>query len=127
MAYRYEDLLRKLGPGRHFGEWYGQGIQRGYGLDHKRFILFPSKLNPRQVECEIGLETVPVLYKGMFDEGMIRQCLNELMLCGSVAVKGYMKPEGIVIYHTASGHCYKVTVEGDEKPKGVKDGDNYQV
>lgn len=26
-----EDLLR-LGPGRHFGEWWGQGIQRNYGL-----------------------------------------------------------------------------------------------
>src|SRR5438105_3732245 len=34
-----EDLL-KLGPGRHFGEWWGCGIQRGYGLKEKRFSLF---------------------------------------------------------------------------------------
>ena len=34
--------LFKLGPGRHFGEWWGSGIQRGYGLPRgeKRFSLF---------------------------------------------------------------------------------------
>jgi len=32
--------LVKLGPGRHFGEWWGRGIQRNYGLDHRRFSLF---------------------------------------------------------------------------------------
>jgi hypothetical protein len=31
-AYENEAELRKLGPGRHFGEWWGSGIQRGYGL-----------------------------------------------------------------------------------------------
>ena len=29
-----------LGPGRHFGEWWGHGIQRNYGLKEKRFSLF---------------------------------------------------------------------------------------
>ena len=33
------ELLR-LGHGRHFGEWWGQGIQRKYGLSEKRFSLF---------------------------------------------------------------------------------------
>ena len=33
-------LVVDLGPGMHFGEWWGQGIQRGYGLDEKRFSLF---------------------------------------------------------------------------------------
>ncbi len=34
--------LLKLGAGRHFGEWWGSGIQRGYGLQkgEKRFSLF---------------------------------------------------------------------------------------
>lgn len=32
--------LVKLGPGTHYGEWWGQGIQRGYGLTEKRFSLF---------------------------------------------------------------------------------------
>ena len=34
-----EELV-KLGPGVHYGEWWGQSIQRGYGLTEKRFSLF---------------------------------------------------------------------------------------
>src|SRR5678815_2758188 len=34
--------LLKLGPGRHFGEWWGAGIQRRYGLTEKRWSLFNS-------------------------------------------------------------------------------------
>jgi hypothetical protein len=36
----HRDELLTLGPGRHFGEWWGSGIQRRYGLDEKRFSLF---------------------------------------------------------------------------------------
>lgn len=34
--------LMKLGPGRHYGEWWGSGIQRAYGLPkgERRFSLF---------------------------------------------------------------------------------------
>lgn len=32
--------LAQLGHGRHFGEWWGNGIQRGYGVLDKRFSLF---------------------------------------------------------------------------------------
>src|SRR6476660_3621224 len=35
-----ESLVRVLGPGDHYGEWWGQGTQRGYGLKEKRFSLF---------------------------------------------------------------------------------------
>src|SRR5687768_16084610 len=34
------DALRGLGPGFHYGEWWGAGIQRRYGLTEKRFSLF---------------------------------------------------------------------------------------
>jgi len=34
-----EELLT-LGVGRHFGEWWGEGIQRNYGLKERRFSLF---------------------------------------------------------------------------------------
>src|SRR5688572_20787509 len=38
----HADELWSLGEGRHFGEWWGSGIQRGYGLPkgEKRFSLF---------------------------------------------------------------------------------------
>ena len=32
--------LVELGEGIHFGEWWGAGIQRRYGLTEKRFSLF---------------------------------------------------------------------------------------
>lgn len=30
-----------------------------------------------------------------------------------------MKPEGIVIFHTAARQMFKVTIENDESPKGA--------
>src|SRR3990167_1858406 len=30
-AHVHKDELLKLGPGMHYGEWWGQGIQRKYG------------------------------------------------------------------------------------------------
>ncbi len=37
-----DSLVRDLGVGLHFGEWWGSGINRGYGLPkgEKRFSLF---------------------------------------------------------------------------------------
>jgi hypothetical protein len=31
----HSDELWTLGEGRHYGEWWGRGIQRGYGLTEK--------------------------------------------------------------------------------------------
>ena len=60
----YEELL-KLGPGRHFGEWWGRGIQRNYGLKEKRLSLFNVDRWARaRPDC---CHVVPVLYRGMFD------------------------------------------------------------
>ncbi|MEU6246461.1 RNA ligase family protein [Glycomyces sp. NPDC047010] len=35
--------LTLLGVGRHYGEWVGRGIQRGYGMDHRVWALFDEK------------------------------------------------------------------------------------
>jgi RNA ligase len=122
--------LVMLGEGRHFGEWMGKGIQRGYGLEEKRFYLFNvSKWVKKNFECTPPLaekqeycpnccEVVPILYEGIFDTIKIDQILNILKVGGSVAVNHYMNPEGIVIFHTASGQYFKKTIENDEKHKG---------
>lgn len=39
-AYANKDELMALGVGRHYGEWWGAGIQRGYGQKEKHFSLF---------------------------------------------------------------------------------------
>jgi hypothetical protein len=91
-----EALAAFLGVGVHFGEWWGLGIQRGYGLDHKRFSLFNSArwgeaLWAPSVPVEPKeLDVVPVLYQGPFDQGAIQDSLAMLRDDGSRAAPGFM-------------------------------------
>jgi hypothetical protein len=114
------DELLKLGPGSHFGEWWGAGIQRNYGLQEKRFSLFNvsrwADATARPACCGV----VPELWRGSADElnDTIAKWISVLSMEGSVAAPGFMKPEGIVVFHTASGQLFKKTIEKDEKHKG---------
>jgi len=113
---QHEEDFKKAGEGLYQGEWYGNGIQRKYGLADKHFILF----NPHHYDnndkpkcCEI----IPILWEGIFNIDIINQTLITLKEHGSYAVPGWMKPEGIIIYHTASRTMFKKTLENDEKGK----------
>lgn len=111
--------LLKLGPGRHFGEWWGKGIQRGYNLTEKRFSLFNvSRWDSadRPSCCYV----VPQLHRGIFDTLVIDHILADLAKGGSFASPGFMNPEGIVVYHTAAGVGFKKTIEKDETPKSLQ-------
>lgn len=112
--------LFKLGEGKHFGEYWGQGIQRRYGLEEKRFSLFNAvrwSIDPSlKPNC---VHLVPVLYIGKFDNEKINEVLKKLETEGSVASPGFMNPEGIVVFHVASRNLYKVTIKDDEKPKSL--------
>jgi hypothetical protein len=119
-----EETLREfLGPGLHFGEWWGKGIQRGYGQDQKFFSLFNTSrwadvvptIDPLVLA---GVRVVPTLYEGPFDQEIINDTLGLLALVGSIAAPGFMDPEGIIIFHTAANSMFKVTIKDDEKPKG---------
>jgi len=118
-----DELARTLGPGRHFGEWWGQGIGRKYGLDHKRFSLFNTHRWTDQRDGLIsmieGIDVVPILYTGLFDLDQIDHCLDLLALWGSKAADGFMDPEGVVVYHTHANTMLKVTLKNDEVPKGA--------
>jgi hypothetical protein len=110
------EMLRRLGPGRHFGEWWGQGINRGYGMTEKVFSLFNvtrCEKNPPPDCCRV----VPVLYRGPFSTAFAHRFLDDLNFEGSKAAPGFMKPEGIVVFHEASGTLFKATIENDESPK----------
>ena len=113
------DLL-KLGPGYHYGEWWGQRIQRNYGLKEKRFSLFNvhkwSNPEIRPKCCYV----VPVLFEGNFDTNLIEKTLTNLAIKGSFASPGFMRPEGIVIYHKAGNLLFKKTIEKDDEPKTIK-------
>lgn len=125
-----EALADILGPGLHFGEWWGQGIQRGYDMDHKVFSLFNTT---RWLSDETNLEdenfnplfpelqVVPVIWEGPFDEAVeyVDTFLQDLSENGSFAAPFYMNPEGIVLFHSDANHSFKVTLKNDEKPKSL--------
>jgi hypothetical protein len=122
VAANHVDLMG-LGKGSHFGEWWGSGIQRNYGLKEKRFSLFNVHrwVDPieKQKLCPTCCDVVPVLRVGLFDSATTGECVRQLRTLGSMAAPGFMQPEGIVIYHTAAGTLFKVTLENDEKPKSA--------
>jgi len=115
----HADELRQLGPGHHFGEWWGLGIQRGYGLTEKRFSLFNvTKWGKERPTC---CHVVPVLaiWNGF---AAVDQAVAKLRSEGSVAAPGFMQPEGVVAFHGQSGALFKVTMEKDDEPKGKSSG-----
>jgi hypothetical protein len=117
-AQEHKEELLQLGVGRHFGEWWGSGIQRRYGLSEKRFSLFNTGRldNENTPAC---CHVVPVLYEGIFDTFVINGILKTMEEKGSRAAPGFMDPEGVVIYHVAARQMFKKTIKGDESPKGV--------
>jgi hypothetical protein len=123
-----EELL-KLGKGYHYGEFWGKGIQRGYGLEEKRFSLFnvgrwvkdrTQTLKEKQEYCPECCFVMPILYEGMFNTSIIPSVLDELKIKGSYASPNFMNPEGIIIYHKAGSYYFKKTIENDEKGKTEK-------
>lgn len=138
-AYDHKKELLGLGVGTHFGEWYGSGIQRGYGLKkgEKRFSLFnvsrwclfgqePQRIamaDPRIEKYQDVLPAccglVPILYRGIFDTARVEEAIADLKMNGSKAVPGYAFPEGVVVFHVAGNAGFKVTLEKDHEPKSA--------
>lgn len=125
------DLAYILGPGLHFGEWWGQGIQRRYGLAQKRFSLFnvvrwgtqadadgtTMKSRAEQSDLVDQVDAVPILYRGTFDQDVIDALMKELKEYGSYAAPGFMNPEGICVYHSQTRGVFKVTLDQNDAGK----------
>lgn len=116
-VYAHAHELAALGPGQHFGEWWGQGIQRKYGLTEKRWSLFNTFRwgETRPACCHV----VPIIVQGVGVDKLVAGALDVLRFAGSLAAPGFMKPEGVVVYHTAARMCFKVTLERDAEHKGA--------
>jgi hypothetical protein len=121
----HADDLRQLGVGYHFGEWWGQGIQRGYGLQERRFSLFDvvrwgDDVSRPACCCVVPyiLNRDPSRFLSRIEDA--REAIEILKTHGSRAAPGYMKPEGIIVYHTASQTYFKATVEKDNEHKEIK-------
>lgn len=116
------ELAASLGEGRHFGEWYGKGIQSGYGATEKRFALFNVA---RWAEVAAlgalpwGVTTVPLLYEGVFTDTCVQSALSSLTTTGSRAVgarRGFAA-EGVVVYFKQANQSFKVLLEDDAVSK----------
>lgn len=122
-AHDHKDELLRLGPGHHFGEWWGSGIQRGYGLQkgEKRFSLFNlSRWSGDTLPGCVSL--VPVLFEDNFDFlfESLPIVMNTLRVNGSMAAPGFMQPEGVVVFHIAGNYAFKKTLDNDGQPKGLQ-------
>jgi hypothetical protein len=97
-----KNALLSLGVGYHFGEWWGKGINRNYGLKERRFSLF-NIWHPDIPEC---VSVVPVVEKD-YSRAMAR-----LKKIGSIAAPGFMEPEGFVMLANQNrGVRYKVLLD----------------
>lgn len=119
------EIIEKLGPGIHFGEWAGPGINSGEGLTEKTFVLFDFWKYPEGRPLPPQTRAVPVLYSGAGDFSKIEEVMTGLRTNGSRLAPGFMRPEGVVI--TLGGTRYKKVFEVEEtqwtqsgKPKAEK-------
>jgi len=139
-AHEHKSELMALGPGRHFGEWWGSGIQRGYGLEKgdKRWSLFnvqrwclhgqtpqmfPTadlRVTKSQDILPACCMLVPIVWRGNFDDLDLRSVKAGMLRTGSYAAPGFMAPEGVVVFHVAGGVGFKKTFDKDDKPKSSK-------
>lgn len=103
------EAIQILGPGYHYGEWWGGKVGRGYGVD-RRFSLFNSGRWGRETlpPC---LGVVPVLYQGPLTLNIVEELKNDLKTNGSMAVPGWARPEGFCIYFTQSKMYQKVVID----------------
>jgi len=118
-----EDLANLLGPGAHYGEWWGKGISHGYQQTERFFSLFNVKrwgMTARESGIP-GLRVVPVVYVGPMRDQSILDALWRLKMLGSEAANKENgtapKAEGVIVFHTASQQPFKVLIEHDDKPK----------
>jgi hypothetical protein len=129
-AMLHANELAALGPGRHFGEWWGKGIQRGYGKTERTFSLFnvgrwydPTMSNADVADANAipridGLSVVPLLYRGPWFGAAadpVSEALRRLSYSGST-LDHNTEAEGVVVYHEASGVYFKAPY--DEQHKG---------
>lgn len=105
-----EKALLNLGPGYHFGVWWGHDIERGYNLNQKRFSLLDNIMWDDLTKVPDCCGVVPELYRGPMTDTCIPDTLRVLKEVGSLAAHGYKRPMGIVIRHLTGNVKYKVII-----------------
>lgn len=99
-----EELI-KLGEGYHYGEWWGKGIQRGYGLDEKKFSLFNTARWNTDNAPPKCCSVVPTIHASSVEEAK-----QILINNGSFAAPGFMDVEGIVVFEYNTKSYWKAII-----------------
>lgn len=117
-AYRHQkDLFHILGPGRHFGEWWGKGIGRKYDMQHNVFSVFNNgrfyktlpgdpldSMATRTLDTGIfdQVSAVPHIFSGEYNSPEMNAAIAELANGNSLAARQYNieypDPEGVCFY-----------------------------
>lgn len=117
------EIVEALGEGRHYGEWWGKGIQRNYGMTGKKFSLFNAARwsGPMQGgKLPAQMDVVPHFVLNDYignTSTTFDTIMEKLKMGGSLAAPGFMNPEGIVMFHRPSGTTFKKTFDYDEQGK----------
>lgn len=123
-------LMDTLGFGYHYGEWFGEGIQKNpLGIEGKRFALFHATKYTEDNGYELnkvdGLETVPLLFHGQANWMTVGDILQGLDTWGTnvIGAKSWTdedtgfrhsaKAEGIIVWHKETQQKYKILLEDD--------------
>lgn len=114
-----EELIAKLGHGRHYGEWCGPGIQKCTWLKEKKLFLFDT--NKANAVLPEYLGVVPLLYAGAYNQATIDNITGQLQKIGHPLL-GNSKPEGVVLYFPELRSTKKIVFENESKPVVVKSG-----
>lgn len=102
-AYENSDELKQLGEGYHYGEWWGAGVGRRYGMEEKVFSLFNTRRwgphNPNTPAC---CRVVPTIHANSLEEAR-----KQLIEGGSLAAPGFMNVEGVIVYEDNTNTYWK--------------------
>lgn len=115
----HKDELLQLGAGYHYGEWWGAGIQRRYGMTKKRFSLFNTNRWTDDTIRPACCGVVPVLFDGSLFDLDLNVILDDLRKNGSRVSPGFMQPEGVVMFHEQGGVMFKYTFDKNDESKGA--------
>lgn len=101
MTERESEILTILPCGYHYGEWCGPGINSGEGLTKKKLFLFDFWREIDLSSVSDIIEYIPVLFSEKVGisraSDIIQVYFSLLSEDGSFAVKGFMRPEGIMV------------------------------
>lgn len=123
-------LMDTLGYGYHYGEWFGEGIQKNpLGIEGKRFALFHATKYTEDNGYELnkvdGLETVPLLFHGQAQFDTLAETIHGLSAFGSrvqgakthwdegLTMDVAADAEGVIVWHKETQQKYKILLEDD--------------